>query len=121
MKKNILFILIAVFVSAILINSVFAVDLGGDIVKKAGTSAGYAQATETTFAEILGTIVQVVLSFVGIVFLSLMVYAGYLWMTARGKEEQVDKAKTLIRQAIIGIVITLGAYSITYFIIPALL
>jgi len=50
-----------------------------------------------------------------------MVYAGYLWMTARGESDQVDKAKKIIVQSIIGLVITVGAYSITAFVVPALL
>ena len=57
----------------------------------------------------------------GVIFLVLMVYAGYLWMTARGTEEQIEKAKKIIMAAMIGLIITLGAYSITAFVVPAIL
>lgn len=126
MKKNI-FILAASFLFAISAMPVVsqAIDLGtgqGSILQEAGTEAGFSQeTTDTTFAEILGSVVQTALSFVGIIFLSLMVYAGYLWMTARGEQDQIEKAKSIIRAAIIGLVITVGAYSITAFIVPRVL
>jgi len=112
------------FVVALLLASpalVHAIDLGGGFLKKAGDTAGYEAATETTLSENIGSIINIILSFVGVIFTVLLVYAGYLWMTARGKDDQVDKAKDIIRQSIIGIVITLGAYSVTNFIIPRVL
>jgi hypothetical protein len=63
--------------------------------------------------SVVGTGIRVALSLVGIIFLVLMVYAGYLWMTARGEETQIDKAKDIISAAIIGLVIVMGAYAIT--------
>ncbi len=100
----------------------FAQNLGLDKARTAAGSAGYNQyTTETTFAETLGTVVKAALSFVGVIFLILMVYAGYLWMTARGDEGKVDKATDIIRAAIIGFIITMGAYSITAFVVPAIL
>jgi hypothetical protein len=51
----------------------------------------------------------------------LIVYAGFLWMTARGNEQTVEKAQTIIRSSVIGLIIVLGAYSITSFIVPALI
>lgn len=102
--------------------TVFAQNLGGDLVKDAAGKAGYKEdTTETTFAETLGTVVKAALSFVGIIFLSLMVYAGFLWMTARGEESQVEQAQEIIKQSIIGLIITVGAYSITAFVVPAIL
>lgn len=93
-------------------------DLGGDLVSGAASRAGYAEATDTTFAETIGTVIKAFLSFVGVIFLVLMVYAGFLWMNARGDESQVEKAQDIIRAAIIGMAITVGAYSITAFVVP---
>ncbi|PIZ95368.1 MAG: hypothetical protein COX81_01015 [Candidatus Magasanikbacteria bacterium CG_4_10_14_0_2_um_filter_37_12] len=121
MKKLItsLFIFFTLFLTAV---PVGAIDLGVGSAKNAAGKAGYDSATnETTFAKTIGTVVQAILSLVGIIFLSLMVYAGYLWMTAMGEEEEVKKAKTIIRQSIIGLIITVGAYSITAFVLPVIL
>jgi len=41
-----------------------------------------------------------------------------MWMTAHGEEAKIDKAKEIIKAAVIGIVIVLAAYSISAFIIP---
>ena len=40
-------------------------------------------------------------------------------MTARGKEDQISKAKDIITSTVIGLVITLAAYAITYFVMQA--
>lgn len=70
----------------------------------------------TFFATKAGQLIGTLLAFVGVLFLILMIYAGLMWMTAGGNEQTVDKSKTLIINAIIGLVIVLAAYGITSFI-----
>jgi len=69
---------------------------------------------------IVASIVKGALSLLGIIFLLLVIYGGYLWMTAQGEEKQVQKAKDVLKQAIIGIIIVLLAYAITEFIISTI-
>lgn len=64
----------------------------------------------------IGSIIGIALSFIGVIFLILMIYAGISWMTASGNQEKVTKAKDLIINAIIGLIIVLAAYAITSFI-----
>jgi len=45
-----------------------------------------------------------------------MIYAGFTWMMARGNQQDADKAKELIQQAVIGLAIVLSAYVITKFV-----
>jgi len=71
-------------------------------------------------AEIIGKVVGAGLAFIGILFFILIIYGGFLWMTARGNEQQVTKAKELIIAASIGLVIVLAAYAITVYIGKAL-
>ncbi|MEA2064862.1 MAG: hypothetical protein U9O66_01015 [Patescibacteria group bacterium] len=66
--------------------------------------------------ETIGQIIGIILSFLGIIFFVLVIYGGFLWMTAAGSEEQVGKAKKIITYAAIGIIIILSAYVITNFI-----
>ena len=81
------------------------------------TSFGLANAqSETGLSTITGAVVGAVLALVGVIFLALMVYAGYNWMTARGEEEKVEKAKDTITRALIGIIIVVGAYAIWRFV-----
>ena len=67
----------------------------------------------------VAVIVYIVLSLVGIIFLLLMMYGGYLWMTAQGNDQQVEKAKRIIVSAILGLAIVMAAYAISWFIINA--
>lgn len=62
-----------------------------------------------------GQIIGVLLSFVGVIFLILMIYAGLMWMTAQGNSAQVDKAKDLLINAVVGIIIVFSAYALTAF------
>ena len=66
--------------------------------------------------EKIGSLVGVVLSFVGVIFLIIIIYAGINWMTAGGNETKVTKSKNLLINASIGLIIVLAAYAITVFI-----
>ena len=68
----------------------------------------------------IGQIISAGLGILGIVFLILMLYGGFLWMIARGESEKVDKAKDLITAAIIGLIIIVGGYAISNLVITAL-
>lgn len=86
-------------------------------LNKVGTSAGYDSATsETTILEILGTGISVGLSLLGVIFIILILLAGYNWMTAAGDQEKITKAQHTIRSAIIGLLIIVSAFAIWMFI-----
>ena len=88
--------------------------------KKLADNAGFDTQDSTTLLFSIGVFIQVALSLLGVIFLLLTIYAGYLWMTDRGNEQQVEKAKKMLTAAVIGLVIVLGAYAISYFVIDAL-
>lgn len=75
---------------------------------------------ETTSQIIVGKVINAFLSIFGILFLVLIIYGGYKWMMASGREDEVQKAKDTIRAAIIGLIIVLSAYAITFFVTQAL-
>lgn len=78
----------------------------------AGTVLESINSPEDKITSIIGTI----LSFVGVAFLILMIYGGILWMTSRGNATQIDKAKGILINGIIGLVIVIFAYAITAYI-----
>ena len=84
-----------------------------EAVKGTGIPSG------TSIPQLIGNVLRTVLGFVGTLFLLLMVYAGFLYMTARGDEKKVGEAKKMIVGAIVGVVIIAGAYAITSFVINA--
>ena len=69
---------------------------------------------------VIAQIINVFLGLLGVVFVSIIIYGGYLWMTANGREDNIVKAKKIIVNAVIGLVIILSAFTITLFIINAL-
>ena len=86
----------------------------------ASVNGPYTLADSTTPGQIIGTVVGVALGLLGVIFLALMILAGYNWMTAQGEEEKVVKAKETITRAVIGIIIVVGAYAIWKFIFSKL-
>lgn len=85
----------------------------GNALGNLGTAGKQAGTSETSVETVVGQTIFTALSFVGIIFLVLMVYAGYLWMTARGDQGIVEKAQGIIRAAIIGLIVVMSAYAIT--------
>ncbi len=71
-------------------------------------------------AGTVGRIIKALLSIVGALLLVIIIYAGFLWMTAGGNTTQVEKAKAWITNSVIGLVIILGAYGISSFVVEAL-
>lgn len=72
--------------------------------------------TENNLGNIVGTVISVILSLVGVIFLILMVYAGIIWMTARGDDSKTENAKKTITASLIGLFIVVSAYAITKFV-----
>ncbi len=55
----------------------------------------------------------------GILLLVYLVYAGFLWMTATDSKGP-DKAKEMIKNAIIGLIIIVSSFAISNFVLQAL-
>ncbi|MBP9828209.1 hypothetical protein KBC55_03575 [Patescibacteria group bacterium] len=69
----------------------------------------------------LGMLIQAMLGLLGVIFLVLIIYAGFLWMTAGGDEGKVSTAKDIMIRSVVGLVILLSAYAISSFVIDALI
>ncbi|MFH1536548.1 MAG: hypothetical protein ABID45_01010, partial [Patescibacteria group bacterium] len=61
-------------------------------------------------------IINGLLGFLGLFSLVLLLYGGYMWMNARGNEEQVTKAKKIIESAGIGLIIILSSYGLSRYV-----
>lgn len=71
--------------------------------------------------QIITGIINSVLTFLGAIFLSLILYGGFKWMTSRGNAEAVGEAKKIIGNSVIGLIIVVSAYAITYTVLELLL
>ena len=78
------------------------------------TNSGFA---DKNIYELSTTIINAALSFIGIIALAYIIYGGYLWMTAGGNEEKVEKSKEILIAASIGMAIVLAALAIVNFVV----
>lgn len=86
---------------------------------KTGERSGF-DTDQRSVDPIIGNIISIILSFLGVIFLVLMIYGGYSWMTAMGNEEKVKKAQQLIQAAVLGLIVVVAAYAITVFVMDRL-
>jgi len=61
---------------------------------------------------VLANAIKVFLGFMGIIFLILIIYGGFMWMTAAGEDEKINKAKSLLVAGIIGLIIIVASFAI---------
>ena len=59
-------------------------------------------------------IINVILTILGLLVTILIIFAGFQWMTSGGNEEKVKKAQGIIKSAVIGLIIIMLAWSVTY-------
>lgn len=89
---------------------------GGDIQKAFGQTGA-----PRDIRLVTAKIIKVFLGVLGIIFVVLLVVAGYKLMTAAGNEDEVKEAKGQITTAVIGLLVILAAYSITSFVIDRII
>ena len=76
--------------------------------------------SEASASTIIGNAIEVFLSLLAIIFIVLLLIAGYQYMTAQGDSTKASNAFKSIRTAVIGLIIILMAYTITYFVFNSL-
>ena len=89
-------------------------------LKNVGEQSGLPGGESGAMYTIVGKVVGIVVGLLGLILAVFIVYGGAMWMTSGGNEEQIKKAKGMIVNAIIGLVIVLLAYAISSFIIDKL-
>ncbi|OGJ48926.1 hypothetical protein A2344_03290 [Candidatus Peregrinibacteria bacterium RIFOXYB12_FULL_41_12] len=75
-----------------------------------GYDSGLTKATSAR--EFILNVTNFALSFLGLVAVVVIIYGGFLYVTAAGEEEKSGKGKKAVMYAIIGIIIVLASYAI---------
>jgi cysteine-rich repeat protein len=65
----------------------------------------------------IARIIRVIIGVIGLVLLGLVLYAGWLWLTAAGDSEKIAKAKKILISAVIGLIIIFSSFALASFII----
>lgn len=89
-------------------------------LKEIGSTVFGNETPKNTIPEIIARIVKYLLTFLGVIFITLIVYGGFVYMTAMGASDKVENAKNIIISASVGLAIILASYSFTYFILDSL-
>ncbi len=97
---------------------IYNVDTIATGVESAGSTAGLGDASD--LPSLVGRGVGVLLGILGLLFVVLTVYAGFLYLTAQGEDTNVKKAKKMLSQAVIGLILTVSAYAISNVVIDSL-
>ncbi|HPF95005.1 MAG TPA: hypothetical protein PLR08_00440 [bacterium] len=119
---------------AVLLTTSVGTALTGTVVHAAGNPFGSSGSAQQELGKVqtasglgtgdlstmIGTIINVVLGFMGIVLLFYIILAGWEWMSAGGEKDGVETAKARIKNAVIGLVIIVSAYAISTFVIDQL-
>jgi len=115
-------IVLTIFITIMAISSFLpakAADIGDAFKTSSSTlsttveKAGFFNNNSNNIDNITQTIINAVLSFLGVIFTIIIIYAGFKWMMAEGNTESVTQAKSLLKNAVIGLIIVLAAYAIS--------
>ncbi len=85
------------------------------------TSATAAGASDVSLPIIIARVIRVFLGTLGIIFTIVVLYAGWIYMTAQGDDTKLKKAKDMIKNGVIGMILCTTAFTITTFILNSLL
>ena len=101
--------------------SVSAAGLADNAGNFTALKTGGATSSTADLPTLIGRLIGVLLGVLGIILVVYIIQAGIMYMTAAGDPAKVDKAKKMITQAVVGIIIIVAAYSISDFVIKQIL
>jgi hypothetical protein len=115
--KKIILLLVSV---CLLVPFLSQAQIKGDVLDKinknsqaVGNLGSQANAPATDqIDKYIGTVIGFILSFVGVIFLLLIIIAGFVWLTAQGDKTKIESAKKLMVNGVIGAVVCFGVFVI---------
>lgn len=66
---------------------------------------------------IIAKVIRVFLGFLGILAVILIMFAGFMYMTSDGEESKVQRAKDILKNALIGLIIIMASFGIVSFLL----
>lgn len=123
MKKVTNFILLALIMVPVFAIALTAQAQSPDNMLWGGYETNVQTATglgNTDPREMAGSVINIVLGFLGVIAVLIILLGGFKWMTAGGNEDGIGEAKQMIGAGVIGLVIILAAFGIAQFVINAL-
>ncbi|HAM88221.1 MAG: hypothetical protein US83_C0010G0040 [Candidatus Falkowbacteria bacterium GW2011_GWC2_38_22] len=84
---------------------------------KYAENVGLPAAADEDVRDMAVTIIKYLITFLGIIAVVIILYGGFVWMTAAGNDDRVGKAKSIIIAGVIGLVVIIAAFAIVNFVI----
>jgi len=128
-KINLIFIITLTIFTILIFSSVaLAQDPGQAAREGLNKTAGQAELLDSTsatdpsgtLATIFGRTANYIFAPVVIIFFTIILIGGYLWMIARGNEEKIEKAKKFILNGVWGLIVIFFSWTIVIVILNAL-
>lgn len=86
-------------------------------INRIAGSARYDTDLQATPEFYIGLAINLFFSLLGVIVIGLAIYSGILWMTARGDEAKVTKAKDTLTEVILGLLFIVGGYALSIFLL----
>lgn len=102
--------------SALGLKDAFNPESNSDL-KTIASSANYDTEKAQSPEYYVGLLLNGLFSVLGTICIALLIYSGFIWMTAQGNESKVQKAKENIVSVLIGLVLVVGGYALTTFLL----
>ncbi|PIR56025.1 MAG: hypothetical protein COU73_03030 [Parcubacteria group bacterium CG10_big_fil_rev_8_21_14_0_10_46_32] len=112
--------ILCLFVGAVPAQAVNGINQLKNNLGAIGTGTGLGTQGDTNITQKIAAIVNIALSFLGMLAVIIIIYAGFKWMTAGGNDDQVKEARDNIRNAVIGIAIIMLSYILINFVVGKL-
>lgn len=90
-------------------------------LSETGSAAGYDTSAKADITLMIGTVIRSLLGIVGSLFMVLIIYGGIIWMTAQGNEDKVAKAKKIMSNSVIGLIIVIISYFMVEFLFDVII
>lgn len=84
-------------------------------------TTGYAEGLvrQTDLREFIVQVTNFALGFLGLIAVVIVIYGGFMYVTAAGEQEKAEKGKKAVTYAVIGIVLILGSFAIVNTVLQA--
>jgi hypothetical protein len=120
-KKNIVSFLVLLLLFSFFIPVAKAADdMSGNLIKFKNAMGLPGTEGATPLGIIIG-VINTLLGLLGLFFVILLIFGGFTFMTSQGDAKKVDKAKAIIRNAVIGVAIILFAFIISRIVFTMIL
>jgi len=91
----------------------FSLDKQEGMDRDTGIGKSFGTEEPRDIREIVASYIKIFLGFLGIIFLILMIFAGFKYFMSKGEAAETKKAVDLMRTAVIGLAIILASMGIT--------